>query len=81
MASLYAIHLQIRRSKYSFSFYLVNDIILITLWGIPVVHGEYFLFPMLLNPTINFINDIYGFYKWQITENKQNALVNKNKIR
>ena len=72
LASLFAVYLQIRRSKYSFSFYIVNDIILMFLWGIPVVRGSYILFPMLLNPTINLINDIYGFYNWKKTEKIQN---------
>ena len=73
IASLFAVYLQIRRSKYSFSFYIVNDIILIFLWGIPVVHGNYILFPMMLNPTINLINDSYGFYNWKRTEKIQNS--------
>ena len=72
LASLFAVYLQIRRSKYSFSFYIVNDIILMFLWGIPVVHGSYMLFPMFLNPTINLINDLYGFYNWKKTEKIQN---------
>ena len=72
LASLFAVYLQIRRSKYSFSFYIVNDIILMFLWGIPVVHGSYMLFPMFLNPTINLINDLYGFYNWKKTERIQN---------
>ena len=71
LASLFAVYLQIRRSKYSFSFYIVNDIILMFLWGIPVIKGNYILFPMLLNPTINLINDIYGFYNWKQTEKIQ----------
>ena len=72
LASLFAVYLQIRRSRYSFSFYIVNDIILMFLWGIPVVHGSYMLFPMFLNPTINLINDLYGFYNWKKTEKIQN---------
>ena len=71
VASLFAVYLQIRRSKYSFSFYMVNDIILMFLWGMPVVRGSYILFPMLLNPTINLINDAYGFYNWKKTEKIQ----------
>ncbi len=71
LASLFAVYLQIRRSKYSFSFYIVNDIILMFLWGIPVVRGSFILFPMLLNPTINLINDTYGFYNWKKTEKVQ----------
>ena len=71
LASLFAVYLQIRRSKYSFSFYMVNDIILMLLWGIPVIRGSFILFPMLLNPTINLINDTYGFYNWKKTEKIQ----------
>ena len=73
LASLFAVYLQIRRSKYSFGFYLINDIILMFLWGIPVLHGSYILVPMLLNPTINFINDTYGFYNWKKTEKIQRS--------
>ena len=73
LASLFAVYLQIRRSKYSFGFYLINDIILMFLWGIPVLHGNYILVPMLLNPTINFINDTYGFYNWKKTEKIQRS--------
>lgn len=71
LASLFAIYLQIRRSRYSFSFYMINDVILIILWGIPVIKGNLMLLPMVLNPIINFINDSYGFYNWQKLEKKQ----------
>lgn len=71
LASLFACYLQIRRSRFSFGFYMVNDIILMILWGIPVITGSLILLPMLLNPTINFINDSYGFYNWKKLEKKQ----------
>jgi len=71
LASLFACYLQIRRSKFSFGFYIINDIILMVLWGIPVMKGNMVLLPMLLDPTINFINDNYGFYNWRKLEKKQ----------
>ena len=71
LSSLFAIYLQIRRSRYSFSFYIINDIVLMFLWGIPVTGGNFTLLPMLLNPTINFINDSYGFFNWKRTEKIQ----------
>ena len=71
LASLFACYLQIRRSRFSFGFYMINDIILMILWGIPVITGSLILLPMLLNPTINFINDSYGFYNWKKLEKKQ----------
>ena len=71
LVSIFAAYLQMRRSRYSFSFYLINDIVLMFLWGIPVIHGNYTLFPILLNPMVNFINDMYGSYNWKRTEKIQ----------
>ena len=68
---LFAIYLGIRRSRYSFYFYVVNDLILITLWKIPVVSGSLILLPMVFNPTINLINDIYEIYNWKKLEKVQ----------
>ena len=74
IASLFAVYLQIRRSRFSFSFYIINDIILMFLWGIPVIQGTILLLPMLFNPIINFINDSYGFYNWRKLEKIQNEV-------
>lgn len=71
ISSLYAIYLQVRRSRYSFYFYIANDIVLFVLWGIPVIKGSLLLLPMLVNPVINFINDSYGVYNWKKLEEKQ----------
>ena len=77
LASLFAIYLQIRRSRFSFSFYMINDIILMVLWGIPVINGNLILLPMVFNPIINFINDCYGFYNWRKLEDEQGG---KNRL-
>lgn len=69
--SLFAVYLGVRRSKYSFYFYVVNDLILILLWGIPVVTGTIILIPMVFNPLINLINDLYGIYNWKKLEKVQ----------
>lgn len=69
--SLFAIYLTVRRSKYSFYFYVVNDLILMVLWGIPVIGGNLVLIPMLFNPIINLINDLYGIYNWRKLEKMQ----------
>lgn len=71
VSSLCAIYLGIRRSKYSFYFYIMNDFILIMLWGIPVIKGVLSLVPMVFNPIINFINDCYGVYNWNKLERMQ----------
>ena len=71
IASLFAIYLQIRRSRFSFYFYIINDLILIVLWGIPVILGNLLVLPMVFNPIINLINDSYGVYNWKRLEEKQ----------
>ena len=43
-----AIYLVVRRSKYGFICYLLYDIILIMLWGVPFINGDYSLIPMLM---------------------------------
>lgn len=74
LASLFAVYLQIKRSRYSFSFYMVNDLILLTLWVIPVVKGSLLLIPMVVDPVFNFINDCYGFKHWKKLEEKQKGV-------
>lgn len=73
LTSLIAVYLIIRRSKYSFYFFVINDIVLMLLWGIPVIKGNLVLIPMLFNPIINLINDSYGIYNWKKLEEKQNG--------
>jgi len=71
IASLIAVYLLARRSKYCFIFYLINDIILIILWGLPVISGELLLIPMVINPLTLFINDAYGSFNWNRMEKEQ----------
>ena len=71
LISMLAMYFQVRRSRYSFSFYLINDIILTLLWGIPVIKGNLLLFPMFINPIINLISDIYGLHNWKRIEKIQ----------
>ena len=49
----------------------MNDLILIALWGIPVVNGSLILLPMVFNPIINLINDMYGIHNWKKLEKIQ----------
>lgn len=65
---LFANYLQMRRSKYSFGFYLVDDVILTILWLSPIIHGNLLFMPMMISTTINFISDLYGFINWKRTE-------------
>lgn len=68
VTSLFATYLVARRSKFGFLFYMGNDIIMLILWGLPVVLGNLTLIPMMVNPVINFINDTYGWRSWNKRE-------------
>ena len=70
---LYAVYLQIRRSKFNFYFYMISDIVLIVLWGISVIRGNINVLPIVFNPVIDLINDSYGIYNCEKIENKQRA--------
>ena len=65
VASLFGMYLNVRRSSYSFLLFIINDIILIFLWGIPSFNGDYTLVPLFINPIINLFNDSYGLYNWK----------------
>ncbi len=71
IASLFAIYLQLRRSRYNFYFYVVNDIVLILLWGTSCLSGNIIVVPMLMNPVLNAINDVYGIINWKRLEHLQ----------
>jgi len=71
--SLLAVYMQIRRSRFSFYFYIINDLILITLRWIPVLLWNLLVLPMVFNPIINLINDCYGVYNRKILETKQKS--------
>lgn len=71
VASLIATYLTARRSEYGFVGFIINDLILITLWGLPVIKGSLNLIPVLLCPLLLLINDIYGVYNWKKLKEKQ----------
>lgn len=62
--NLTATYLLVRRCKYTFLFYLVNSVILLVLWGLPVLEGNMLLLPMVFDGILLFVNNIYGLYSW-----------------
>ena len=68
LASLTATYLIAKRNKYSFLFYSINDVILLILWGIPVIKGEISLIPILIEPSLLLISDTYGWKNWNENE-------------
>lgn len=73
VASIIATYLTARRSEYGFIGFIINDIILITLWSIPVFGGSINIIPVLLCPILLLINDIYGVYNWRKIKIKQSS--------
>lgn len=71
VASLIATYLTARRSEYGFVGFIINDLILITLWGLPVIKGNLTLIPVLLCPVLLLVNDVYGVYNWKKLKEKQ----------
>ena len=71
VASILATYFTARRSEYGFILYIFNDIILITLWGIPIFNGNISIIPILLCPVLLLINDIYGAYNWKLIKMRQ----------
>ena len=69
--SFIASYLIARRSSRGFIGFIINDITLIVLWGIPVIQGNLTIIPVLLCPVLLLINDIYGTYNWRRIKQKQ----------
>lgn len=69
--SLIATYLEARRSEYGFVGYILNDIILIVLWGIPFISGDVTLATAWLCPILLLVNDIYGVNNWKKIKQRQ----------
>lgn len=65
VASVIATYLTARRSENGFVGFIINDIILIILWSIPIIEGNMSVIPIVICPILLLINDIYGVYNWK----------------
>ena len=65
VTSVLATYFEARRSKLSLFCYVANDLILITLWMIPIINGDTSLISVLIGPMLLLVNDIYGSYNWK----------------
>ena len=69
------VYFQIRRSSANFYSGILNDIVLMLLWLIPVIfEGNISLVPMFFDPAIDLISDCYGLHNWIKLENTQKEL-------
>ena len=65
VTSVLASYFEARRSEWSLFCYIANDIVIITLWLIPIISGQIELISVLVGPILLLINDIYGSYNWK----------------
>ena len=65
VTSVLATYFEARRSELSLFCYVANDLILITLWIIPIINGVTSLISVLIGPMLLLVNDIYGSYNWK----------------
>ena len=63
--SLLALYFGARRSEISYFCYLANDVVIITLWLIPILNGDKAILSVLIGPLLLTINDVYGIYNWR----------------
>lgn len=71
VTSVLASYFEARRSELSLFCYVANDLILITLWIIPIINGNTSLISVLIGPLLLLVNDIYGSYNWIRLKNIQ----------
>lgn len=65
VTSVLASYYEARRSELSLLCYVVNDIVIIALWLIPIIDGQTSLIAVLVGPILLLVNDIYGCYNWR----------------
>ena len=68
ISSLIAAYLMLRRSSYCALAYMVNDLILISLWTMSVINNGFGYLPTAITFLIFFVNDTYGFIRWKSEE-------------
>ena len=71
LTSVLASYFEARRSELSLFCYIANDLVIITLWLIPIVSGQTELISVLVGPILLLINDIYGSYNWKRLKKQQ----------
>ncbi len=65
VTSVLASYFEARRSELSLFCYIANDLVIITLWLIPIICGQTNLISVLVGPILLLINDVYGSYNWK----------------
>ena len=64
VVNVFSEYLIMRRSRFGFIGYITCDILLMILWGVPMLYGELEIIPMFINGIANFAIDVYGLINW-----------------
>lgn len=81
VTSVLASYFEARRSELSLYCYIANDLVIITLWLIPIVNGQTNLISVLVGPILLLINDIYGSYNWnKLKQTQKQKELNKREV-
>ena len=72
VVNVFSEYLIMRRSKFGFVGYIACDMLLILLWGVPMLYGEVGIVPMFINGLANLAIDIYGLINWVRLQREQN---------
>ena len=75
VSSVSAAYLMLRRSEYYAVCFIVNDLILLVLWGLRVYNYGVASLPTLITFAVFLVNDVYGFLAWRKRRKKQTAPV------
>ena len=70
--SAIATYLLLRRSSNYAIFYILNDIILIVLWGLVLFKSDVSVLPMVISFIVFLVSDSYGIFRWKRKEKEQN---------
>ena len=70
ITSVIGAYLLLRRSSYYAIAFILNDIILIVLWGLTTLTNGLMYLPTTLSFIVFLINDTYGFIRWKKEEKK-----------
>lgn len=77
-SAILAAYFLARRSSSGLYFYILNDIILITLWSFVIYGGKTEYLTIILTPILLIVSDIYGIYNWKRIEKSQSNIENES---
>ena len=71
MFSFLGVYYGIRRCKLSMYCFIIDDLVAICMWFIPLINGQIGLFSVIICQILLLISDIYGVYNWEIIKQRQ----------